>query len=86
MRRAMGGDFVPRAHTTLLNKDTHLALAMAREAGFEAPLDAAAAPTLARACEMGFDALDDASVVQLLRQARGTALRPKPLPVIGARE
>ena len=32
LRRAIAGDLAPRAHTTLLNKDTHLALAMARAA------------------------------------------------------
>jgi L-threonate 2-dehydrogenase len=68
MRRAIAGDFAPRAHTTLLNKDTHLALAMARAAGFEAPLGAAAAVTFARACDAGLGALDDASLLQWLRR------------------
>ena len=67
MRRAIQGDFAPRAHTSLLNKDTHLALALARQAGFDAPLGADAAALFARACEAGFEALDDASLFTLLR-------------------
>ena len=69
MRRAIADDFAPRAHTTLLNKDTHLALAMARAASFETPLGAAAAASFARACDSGFAALDDASLLRMLRQA-----------------
>src|SRR5690606_23114183 len=38
MRRAIAGDFEPRAHMTLLHKDTGLALQAARSAGFEGPL------------------------------------------------
>ena len=73
MRRAIDGDFAPRAHTSLLNKDTHLALAMAREAGFEAAVGAQAAAHFARACDTGLAALDDASLLSLLRQQRGAA-------------
>jgi 3-hydroxyisobutyrate dehydrogenase len=69
LRRAIAGDLAPRAHTALLDKDTHLALAMARAAGVDAPLGAAAAATFARACAAGFATLDDASLLQLLRQA-----------------
>ena len=65
MRRAIQGDFAPRAHTSLLNKDTHLALAMARQAGFNAALGAHAADRFARACVAGFEALDDASLFML---------------------
>jgi putative dehydrogenase len=68
MRRAMHGDYLPRAHTRLLNKDTHLALAMAQEAGFGAPLGEQAAALFARACDNGLAAMDDASVFELLRR------------------
>ena len=34
MRRAIAGDLAPRAHTTLLAKDSRLAMEMAAEAGF----------------------------------------------------
>lgn len=68
MRRAIGGDLAPRAHTTLLNKDTHLALDMARRLGMATPVGERAAALFARACEGGFAALDDASLFELLRR------------------
>ncbi len=68
LHRALAGDLVPRAHTTLLRKDSHLALAMAREAGVAAPLGEAAAALFARACDVGGCAdLDDASLYDWLR-------------------
>lgn len=68
MRRAIAGDLAPRAHTTLLNKDTHLALAMAQRLGLATPVGEHAAALFARACESGFAALDDASLFELLRR------------------
>ena len=68
MRRAVAGDWSPRAHTTLLQKDSRLALEMAAEAGFDAPLGSAAAARFRAACEAGFGDLDDASLLKLLRQ------------------
>lgn len=68
MRRAIAGDLAPRAHTTLLNKDTHLALEMARRLGMATPVGENAAALFARACESGFAALDDASLLELLRR------------------
>ncbi|MGD9834336.1 MAG: NAD(P)-dependent oxidoreductase [Piscinibacter sp.] len=68
MRRALAGDLAPRAHTTLLNKDTHLALDMAHRLGMAAPVGEHAAALFARACESGFAALDDASLLELLRR------------------
>ncbi len=68
MRRALAGDLAPRAHTTLLNKDTHLALAMAQRLGMDVPVGEHAAALFARACESGFAALDDASLLELLRR------------------
>ncbi|MBX3604516.1 MAG: NAD(P)-dependent oxidoreductase [Piscinibacter sp.] len=68
LRRALAGDLAPRAHTTLLDKDSHLALAMAAAADFEAPLGAQAAALFERACASGFAALDDASLFELLRR------------------
>jgi len=70
MQRAIAGDFEPRAHMTLLEKDTRLALQAAAAAGFEGPLGAAAHATFARACEGGLAGLDDAALLQLLRQPR----------------
>jgi L-threonate 2-dehydrogenase len=70
LRRGIAGDLAPRAHTSLLTKDTRLALEMARAASMELPLGAAATAAFSRACEAGFAALDDASLLQLNRQAR----------------
>ncbi|MEO6973309.1 MAG: NAD(P)-dependent oxidoreductase [Rhodoferax sp.] len=66
MRRAITGDFAPRAHTTLLAKDTRLALAAAQAAGFEPALGRIAAGTFARALDAGLADEDDASVFKLL--------------------
>ena len=68
LRRALAGDFAPRAHTTLLNKDTHLALDAARQAGFDAAFGTLAAAAFARACESGFATLDDASLLEIFRR------------------
>jgi putative dehydrogenase len=68
LRRALQGDYAPRAHTSLLNKDTHLALGMAHEAGVPTPLGREAAAVFAEACEKGLAGLDDAIVFELLRR------------------
>ncbi len=69
MRRAVAGDFEPRAHVTLLEKDTRLAVAAARAAGFDGPLGASAARVFERAHEAGMAALDDGALLELLRRA-----------------
>ena len=66
MRRALAGDYAPRAHVTLLEKDTRLALECARAAGFDGPLGAAASAVFARAHRSGFAEQDDAAVFKLL--------------------
>jgi 3-hydroxyisobutyrate dehydrogenase len=68
MARALADDYAPRAHTTLLAKDTTLALQMARSAGIEPPLGSAAQLLFARACAGGLAALDDASLLMLMRR------------------
>ena len=62
MARALVGDATPRAHTTLLAKDSRLALAMARTAGIDAPLGAVATATFSRAVEEGLGDRDDSRV------------------------
>ncbi len=69
MHRAIAGDLAPRAHTTLLAKDTRLALEMAGAVGFEATLGRLAAKRFRDACAAGYGALDDASLLKLLRSA-----------------
>lgn len=68
MRRAIAGDFEPKAHMTLLEKDTRLALQAAAASGFQGPLGAAAHAVFARACDEGLAGLDDGALLQLLRQ------------------
>jgi 3-hydroxyisobutyrate dehydrogenase len=68
MRRAMVGDYLPRAHTSLLKKDTQLAIEVAKQAGFGVPVGEQATALFARACENGLAALDDASVFELMRE------------------
>jgi 3-hydroxyisobutyrate dehydrogenase-like beta-hydroxyacid dehydrogenase len=66
MRRAIGGDLAPRAHMTLLAKDTRLAVQAAAEAGFSGPLGGAAAEVFAQACAGGLDGFDDAALLRWL--------------------
>ncbi len=70
MRRAIAGDFAPRAHMTLLEKDTRLAVQAAQSAGFAGPLGAAARDVFAQASAGGLNELDDAALFTWLnRQA-----------------
>ncbi len=66
MRRAIIGDVAPRAHMTLLEKDTRLAVQAAQAAGFSGPLGAAAARVFARASAAGLADLDDAALLRWL--------------------
>jgi 3-hydroxyisobutyrate dehydrogenase-like beta-hydroxyacid dehydrogenase len=70
MRRAIAGDFAPRAHVTLLAKDSRLALDMAQTVGFENPVGEQAALTFAAALQSGLGHLDDAALFQLHRANR----------------
>ncbi|MBS0317138.1 MAG: NAD(P)-dependent oxidoreductase [Proteobacteria bacterium] len=67
MRRAIAGDYAPRAHTTLLAKDTRLALEAARAAGFEPALGRVASELFRRAVDAGLADEDDASLFKLLQ-------------------
>ncbi len=68
MRRALAGDYAPRAHVTLLEKDTRLALEAARAVGFEGPLGARAGEVFADAHKAGLAALDDAAIFRHLNR------------------
>ena len=72
MRRAIAGDYEPRAHVSLLQKDTQLAVEAARAAGFEDPLGPAARPVFQGGADAGPAQLDDAVLFRLL--ARGPDL------------
>jgi 3-hydroxyisobutyrate dehydrogenase-like beta-hydroxyacid dehydrogenase len=63
MQRALQNDFEPRAHTTLLAKDTRLALDACQAMSVKMPaLGVLATEQFARACQNGFAHLDDASL------------------------
>ena len=68
MRRALVHDFAPRAHMTLLTKDTGLAVDAAKTAGFHGVLGPLAAQAFAKACEAGLADADDAAMLQWVRQ------------------
>jgi L-threonate 2-dehydrogenase len=69
MQRALAADYAPRAHMTLLAKDTRLAVQAAQAAGFSGPLGAAASAVFAQACTHGLQDEDDAAVLKLLRNS-----------------
>ncbi|MBI3368959.1 MAG: NAD(P)-dependent oxidoreductase, partial [Burkholderiales bacterium] len=69
MARALDGDFAPRAHCSLLAKDTRLALAMAASAGVTPALGEQAAALFQAACNAGYADDDDARLLSLLQQA-----------------
>lgn len=69
MRRMLAGDVAPRAHMTLLAKDTRLAMQAAAAVGFEGPLGQKASALFAQACQSGLmDADDGALLAWLSRQ------------------
>lgn len=81
LHRALDNDFAPRAHTTLLAKDSRLALQACALAGTVTPaLGELAAARFAQACAQGLGHLDDAS---LFLQAGG---RPESATASGSGE
>jgi 3-hydroxyisobutyrate dehydrogenase len=67
MARALASDAAPRAHTTLLAKDSRLALEMARSAGVDVRLGTVAAATFAAAVAAGHGDLDDSCLLDVMR-------------------
>jgi L-threonate 2-dehydrogenase len=67
MRRALAGDFAPRAHVSLLKKDSALAVAAARAAGYDGVLGPLAAQAFERAYAAGLGDLDDSALLLWLR-------------------
>jgi putative dehydrogenase len=66
MRRAMEGDYAPRAHMTLLEKDTRLAVEAAQRVGVTPALGAQASAIFAQASAAGFAKEDDAALLKHL--------------------
>jgi L-threonate 2-dehydrogenase len=67
MQRALAGDLLPRAHVSLLAKDTQLAVEAARQAGFGGPLGERAASVFADARAAGLEGQDDSVLLAWLR-------------------
>jgi L-threonate 2-dehydrogenase len=67
MTRALAGDFAPRAHMTLLAKDTQLALAMAAKAGVDCLVGAPASQAFVDAASQGYADMDDAALLPFFR-------------------
>jgi 3-hydroxyisobutyrate dehydrogenase len=68
MRRAIAGDLAPRAHTSLLAKDSALAIAMAGATGAAPRLGDAAAAMFAAAVAAGHGGDDDTSLLAFFRE------------------
>lgn len=69
MHRALQNDLAPRAHMTLLEKDTRLALQAANAVGFHGPLGQSASDVFANASKGGMAGLDDAALLNWLANA-----------------
>ena len=67
LRRALTDDLAPRAHMTLLAKDSGLALSLAQELAADVRLGEAAAARFAAACASGLAGADDAALYRWLR-------------------
>lgn len=76
MRRVIAGDFAPRAHLSLLAKDTLLAVQAAQAAGYRGPLGPVAKEIFAAASSAGLGGLDDGALFQWLAAA-DTGLLPE---------
>lgn len=68
LRRALAGDAAPRAHMTLLAKDSALALQAAGDAGATLPVGQAAARHFAQAVEGGLARADDSALWRWLAE------------------
>ena len=77
MRRALSGDYEPRAHMTLLAKDTRLAVDAARLAGFGGPLGERAREVFAQASAGGLANLDDAALFKWLAEGSNQTIADK---------
>jgi 3-hydroxyisobutyrate dehydrogenase-like beta-hydroxyacid dehydrogenase len=70
MRRALVQDYAPRAHTTLLAKDSRLAVEAAAGVGFVPLLGQVAKDAFAQAVQAGLTDLDDAALLEWMRSTR----------------
>lgn len=70
MSRALAGDYAPRAHMTLLAKDTQLALAMAAKAGVDCLVGTPASQAFVDAACSGYADMDDAALLDFFRKKK----------------
>lgn len=70
MHRALVDDYAPRAHTTLLAKDSRLAVEAAAGVGFVPLLGQVAKDAFAQAVQAGLTDLDDAVLLEWMRSTR----------------
>ncbi|MRD47608.1 NAD-binding protein [Caenimonas koreensis DSM 17982] len=70
MKRAIAGDYEPRAHVTLLQKDTRLAVEAAAAAGFSCTLGPVARDVFESATRAGLGGLDDAALFRFFTARR----------------
>ena len=68
MRRALSSDFAPRAHMTLLEKDTRLAVQAAIDAGFTGLLGSTVRDAFASASASGLAEMDDSALLLWMQQ------------------
>lgn len=83
LRRAIAGDAVPRAHLSLLAKDSALALQEALGVDLDVPVGRAAAERYAEALRAGLGGADDSALWRLAAapdSAGGTSLSAAPPP------
>lgn len=69
MRRHLSGDLAPRAHMSLLAKDTRLALEAARSVDFSAPLGETTRDLFAKVCAFGWSEHDDGALFKWLSES-----------------
>jgi len=85
MPRVLAGDYRPKAATTLLTKDISLAIDAAREAGFPAPVAAAALQVYLATVALGHGGEDDAALVKFYQALTDIALPGVTRPDSGSR-
>ena len=78
MARALVGDFAPRAHCTLLAKDSALAMAMAAKVGVVPALGGQAAAMFQATLTAGYAAEDDGRLLSLVQRQWASAAPASP--------
>lgn len=80
LRRRLAGDMAPRAHMSLLAKDTRLAVAAGRSTGHQGVLGPQAAAVFAAALAQGMAGQDDGALLDWMREHPAGLPPPEPQP------